>query len=271
MGRARPGRHASTARRCRPTSTTVTTSSRPSACRPGGSTIRGSSSSHPSSSPTTSTSQNGPFALAPFSQCGTRFDPLRARFIVDLAREALTEVTHDFSASTRTRTRTRTASHNRTSDGRTREPLPVLTDAVHSLLASWAVAYFASRGVRVYATQDGRRVVPPPLEPFSSRQGSSRPDVWSDEEEEYEEEAQEEEEEEARRNDMYLPRLERDRRRGERARERRRERRLRDMESVSRGGRGRAWEVCFECMTPTLWTPGARPRAYGEPALRLRR
>ena len=119
----------------------------------------------------------------------------------------------------------------------------------------------------MYAAQDGRRVIPPPLEPYSSRA-----DEYSDEEEEYlNGEDGDEEESTARRDDAYLPRMERDRRRAERARDRRRGRRERAMVSVSSLGRRMEWEVHFVCTTPTLWTPGARPRVYGDPVVTPRR
>ena len=194
----------------------------------------------------------------------------RAKFIDDLAKESLTQVTHNWGAQ------------NRRPLGR--GPKPVLSDSVHSLLASWTVAFFAPRGVRVYAAQDGRRVIPPPLDPGSTRRGLSRADEWSESSDsETLRGDSDEEERQARRDDMYLPRREREVRRSERSRMRRRDkRRMLDEEgrqgsSWAGGGRGRAgrrdgdWEVHFVCATPTLWTPGARPRTYGEPAVRLRR
>ena len=191
----------------------------------------------------------------------------RSRFIDDLARESLTGATHDFASRSR--------SHSRRSRSRSqstpRGPSPVLNDRVHSLLASWAVAFFAPRGIRVYAAQDGRRVIPTTLEPDShsnsrsNRHGHSRADEWSDEDSEWSES-----DTEARREDAYLPRREREVRSEERARERRRERRRRDLDSVQMAVRGE-WEVHFVMAEPTLWTPGARPRTYGEPTLRLRR
>lgn len=82
----------------------------------------------------------------------------------------------------------------------------------------------------------------------------------------------EEEELEARRQDMYLPKRERNVRKSERERERRRTR-SRKREAVKRlrkMGEGE-WEVHFVSATPTIWTPGARPRTYGEPVVRIRR
>ena len=208
---------------------------------------------------------------------------IRARFIDDLAREALSSAFHDWfsththsishSRSHRSRSLSRVRTSRQTPSARIPGPLPILTDSVHALLASWSVAYFAPRGIRIYAALDGRRVIPPPLELDASRHGSSRPDEWSDEGSEWSEEDEEEEEEDelmSRRQDMYLPRRERDMRRDERARERRRNRRRRDFENERTVGIRGDWEVHFVCATPTIWTPGARPRTYGEPVLRSR-
>lgn len=183
----------------------------------------------------------------------------RLRFIDDLARESLQGATHDW------------ASRNRGTLGR--GPAPVLSDSVHSLLASWAVAFFFPRGIRVYAAQDGRRVVPPPVEPLGrSARGTLRHDEWSSDGEGYTEDEYDEDETGARREEIYLPRRERELRRGERQRSRRRERRSREQEGLRRGRGGEAeWEVHFVYARPTLWTPGARPRTYGEPKVRLRR
>lgn len=196
---------------------------------------------------------------------------IRARFVEDLARESITEATHDW------------AKRNKGVLGR--GPRPVLTNSVHSLLLSWAVAFFAPRGIKVYAASDGKRVIPPPLDPGSSRRGFSAANEWSDSESDtLDGESTYEDESKARRDDMYLPRRERELRRDERARMRRRERRRR-REEMERGGmnsragwsgvggnlsRGE-WEVHFVCSTPTVWTPGARPRTYGEPVNRVRR
>jgi len=179
----------------------------------------------------------------------------------------MASVIHDGSTSLSTSSRTHRTFHSNPSH---RGPMPILTDRVHSLLASWAVAFFSPRGINVYAAQNGHRVIPPPLELYSPRRGSSRPDAWSDEEDVFSDLDEDgvEEEEEVRRGDAYLPRMERERRRGERERERRRERRVREMVSgrVTRGD----WEVHFVAAVPTLWTPGARPRTYGEPVVSLR-
>lgn len=166
-----------------------------------------------------------------------------------------------------------------------RGPKPILSDGVHSLLASWAVAFFQPRGIKVYAAKDGRRVIPAPLDPVASRRGFSRADEWSDDDDanggsyssdtldDEEEEDYIEEEASARRNDMYLPRRERALRRKERDRQRRREiRRKRERRSNKKNGDVHGdWEIHFICTTPTIWSPGARPRTYGEPAMRLRR
>ena len=195
----------------------------------------------------------------------------RAKFIEDLARESITEATHDWTA------------RNKGVLGR--GPRPVLTDAVHSLLLSWAVAFFAPRGVRVYAAADGKRIVPPPIDPGSTRRGLSAADEWSDDDSDtLDGESAYEDERSARRHDMYLPRREREIRRDERARLRRREQRRRREVMEREGVNSRAgwsgvganltkgdWEVHFVCVQPTIWTPGARPRTYGEPVVRHRR
>jgi len=202
--------------------------------------------------------------------CRARIDD-RARFIEDLSRESITQATHDWAA------------RNKGVLGK--GPRPVLTDSVHSLLLSWAVAFFAPRGIKIYAASGGKRIIPPPLDPGSSRRGFSAADEWSDSDSDtlagdssYEDESS------ARRNDMYLPRRERQIRRDERARLRRRERRGRRDEMERSGASDRAgwsgvegrqargeWEVHFVCAQPTLWQPGARPRTYGEPVVRRRR
>ena len=137
----------------------------------------------------------------------------------------------------------------------------------------------------MYAASDGKRILPPPLDPGSSRRGFSAADEWSDSDSDtlagdsmYEDESS------ARRNDMYLHRREREIRRDERARLRRRERRRRRDEMERSGASGRAgwsgvaanqtrgeWEVHFVCAAPTVWQPGARPRTYGEPVVRHKR
>ncbi|KAK1926418.1 hypothetical protein DB88DRAFT_164213 [Papiliotrema laurentii] len=194
-----------------------------------------------------------------------------AKFIEDLARESIQQATHDWS--------------KRNKGVLGKGPRPVLTDAVHSLLLSWAVAFFAPRGIRVYAAADGKRIIPPPLDPGSSRRGYSAANEWSDSESDtLDGDSTYEDESRARRDDMYLPRRERQIRRDERARMRRRERRRRREEMEREGGNSRAgwsgaggyqsggeWEVHFVCATPTVWTPGARPRTYGEPVVRVRR
>ncbi|ORX34395.1 hypothetical protein BD324DRAFT_583336 [Kockovaella imperatae] len=189
------------------------------------------------------------------------------KFVNDLAREALQNAPHNWARGGR----------NEGTLGR--GPAPVLSDAVHSLLASWAVAFFAPRGIRVYAAQDGKRVIPLPIDPSSTKRGYSRPDEWSDEDglsDEEDESDWAEEESRARRDDAYLPRREREVRRDERMRARRRDRRRRrDMEVESRRSSRRkdsgTWEVHFIAATPTIWVAGARPRTYGEPVVRLRR
>ena len=195
----------------------------------------------------------------------------REKFVNDLSREALQNAPHDFARGGRNaRAIDRERYHG---------PSPILSDSVHSLLASWAVAFFAPRGIRVYAAQDGKRVVPSPIDPSSTKRGYSRPDAYSDDDglsDTDESDTWLEEESQARRDDVYLPRREREVRRDERARARRRERRRRrDMEVEQRGMSRRRnsgeWEVHFIAATPTVWIPGARPRTYGEPVVRLRR
>jgi hypothetical protein len=188
--------------------------------------------------------------------CVHPVDESRLRFIDDLSREALTGATHDFTRKSNLG----------------RGPRPLLSDGVHSLLASWAVAFFAPRGIRVYAAQDGRRVVPPPIEPAGrSRRGYSRADEYSDDAESAtSDDDWWSEEEEARREEMYLPRREREIRSRERSRIRRRERRRRNYETLGKRSGGE-WEVHFVCASPTIWQKGARPRTYGEPVIRARR
>lgn len=176
---------------------------------------------------------------------------------------------------------------------------------MHSLLASWAVAFFLPRGIRVYAAQDGKRVIPPPIEPHGrSRRGYSRADEFSDTAESASESDDSEwwsEEEQRRREDMWLPRRERNIRSKERMRERRMQKRLREFEANKnkykrrgrgkgnghergmggsnasiaggggRGGRAPNWEIHFLPTQPTLWQPGMRPRMYGEPVVRVKR
>ena len=206
----------------------------------------------------------------------TVFDGMtRAKFIDDLAKESVTKATHNWQT------------RNRGVLGQ--GPQPVLSDIVHSLLLSWAVAFFAPRGIRVYAAADGKRIIPLPLDPGSSRRGLSAADEWSDSDSDTlmdDESEWEEEERQARRHDMYLPRREREVRKSERARQRRREVRKRRERDVREGNMSRSgwsgvgdvraakrgeWEVHFVAATPTIWTPGARPRTYGEPTARLRR
>ncbi|WVQ84010.1 hypothetical protein IAT38_006155 [Cryptococcus sp. DSM 104549] len=182
------------------------------------------------------------------------------KFIEDLSREALTGARHSFARQAR---------------GDHSGPDPVLSEGVHSLLASWAAAFFAPRGIRVYAAQDGRKVIPPPIEPPPNKRGFSYASEWSDEEssdDDFGYGSEDEEERVARKDDMYLPRREREIRRNERARIRRRERRRQMREAEVQGGEKRGgWEVHFVPATPTIWVPGARPRTYGEPVVRLRR
>lgn len=177
----------------------------------------------------------------------------RTKFIEDLSRESIAGAQHDWSR--------REAQ---------RGPKPVLSDGIHSLLASWAVAFFLPRGIRVYAAQNGRRVIPPPMD--HNRRGYSRADEYSsDDYSGSEDSSWSEEEEEARRQDMYLPRRERALRSQERERERRRDRRRRALKKRIRGTMDGDWEIHFVSSTPTVWQPGARPRTYGEPAVRARR
>ncbi len=178
------------------------------------------------------------------------------KFIEDLSREAISGATHDWTQ------------HKAPGDG----PAPVLSDGVHSLLASWAVAFFLPRGIRVYAAQDGLPIIPPPLD--HHRRGFSRADVYSSDDlsetdgaSESDESRWSKEEREARRRDVYLPRRERALRSQERERERRRERR-KHAQRRRTGKRGVEWEVHFVSCTPTIWQPGARPRTYGEPMRR---
>nr|XP_031861902.1 uncharacterized protein CI109_002731 [Kwoniella shandongensis]KAA5528974.1 hypothetical protein CI109_002731 [Kwoniella shandongensis] len=223
------------------------------------------------------------------------------KFITDLSRESL--------HSTRTSLIHRHLHHHRDSSSVLGDtgygPEPILSDAVHSLLASWAVAFFAPRGIRVYAAQDGKKVIPPPVEPMTTKRGFSHAEEWSDDESDYDDDddslyrshtrrrgrgggggrgsrpshgsiwsgyTSEEEERQARHSDLHLPRLEREYRASERDRIRRREKRRRYREAeVRRGERAGDWEIHFVCATPTIWTPGARPRTYGEPVIRLRR
>ncbi|WVQ97827.1 hypothetical protein IAU59_004942 [Kwoniella sp. CBS 9459] len=202
------------------------------------------------------------------------------KFIEDLSREALHGAQHALSRQVR--------------GGQGMGPDPILSESVHSLLASWAVAFFAPRGIKVYAAQDGRKVLPPPVEPLPTKRGFSHAEEWSDagsvedEADEYryahsswrneagfgfgDDSDAEEQERQARRMDMYLPRRERDFRKSERDRTRRRERRrrLRDAE-IKKSERRGDWEIHFVCATPTVWQQGARPRTYGEPVVRLKR
>lgn len=177
-------------------------------------------------------------------------------FIDGLSKEALTGAKHDWSR------RSRDASAHRGG------PQPQLSDAVHSLLSAWLVSYFAPRGIFIYAAKQGRRVPPPPLDRrmrhgvavsrASEYSSSSEDDHSSDDTV-------------RRRDDMYLPRRERDLRRRQRERERRRERRLLDRDRQEEDwGRRRSrdaegeWEVHFSYREPTVWQPGAKARAYGE-------
>ncbi|WVR04437.1 hypothetical protein IAU60_001440 [Kwoniella sp. DSM 27419] len=183
-----------------------------------------------------------------------------AKFIEDLCREALHGAQHLLTRQVR--------------GVAGLGPEPILSEAVHSLLASWAVAFFAPRGIKVYAAQDGHRVLPTPIEPLPTGRGLSHASEWSDAgSDDWDEYGiSDEEEMHARRHDMYLPRRERDIRKSERDRVRRRERRRRIREAeVRRGERRGDWEIHFVCATPTVWQPGARPRTYGEPALKLKR
>nr|ACZ81451.1 CND01640 [Kwoniella heveanensis] len=141
------------------------------------------------------------------------------KFIEDLSREALHGAQHALSRQVR--------------GGQGLGPDPILSEAVHSLLASWAVAFFAPRGIKVYAAQDGRKVLPPPVEPLPTKRGFSHAEEWSDDDRSVEDEEDEyryahsswrdgsgpgpgfgfgddsdaeNEERQARRMDMYLPR-----------------------------------------------------------------
>jgi hypothetical protein len=158
--------------------------------------------------------------------------------------------------------------------------MPTLTDGVHSLLASWAVAFFTPRGVRVYAAQDGRRVIPPPIETHNrALRGYSRPDEFSDDalsESDSDDSEWWDDEQEMRRHDMYLPRMERHHRSRQRMRERRMQRRLRGHEEMRKGKgsfgwNGGDWDIHFVPCQRTLWEPGMRPRVYGEPSVRVGR
>lgn len=180
----------------------------------------------------------------------------RARFIEDLAREAMQSARYT------------TRGVNERGFGR--GPSPVLSDRVHTLLASWAVAFFAPRGIKIYAAQDGRRVIPPPIEPANLRHQYSAASDYSTDTDSDADPDDFSDEFSAKRRDMYLPRQEREWRKKERARDRRRSKRARRKGEVMRDREG-DWEVHFVCMTPTLWQPGARPRTYGEPVMRLKR
>ncbi|ORY26862.1 hypothetical protein BCR39DRAFT_497755 [Naematelia encephala] len=184
------------------------------------------------------------------------------RFINDLSTEALQSARHDW------------ISRRPTIPGR--GPNPSLSDAVHALIASWAVAFFAPRGIKIYAASGGSRVIPRPVEPpLASKRGHDRADEWSDASSTLDDDDDEiRQEMEDRRADAHYPRVERIWRQNERERERRRARKRRGNERLLGGARPGAdgdWEVCFVHSTPTLWTPGARPRTYGEPVVRLRR
>ena len=197
----------------------------------------------------------------------------RGRFIDDLRREALAAL-HDPDDYTHRK-------QPKSAPGAPKGPMPILTDGVHSLLASWHVAFFAPRGIRLYAAQDGKRAIPPPIESHNrALRGYSRADEFSDDalsEDGSDEEEWWEDEEEVRRNDMYLPRMERHHRSRERMRERRMQRRLKKHEKMrlgkngSMGWKGGEWEVHFVPMSRTLWAPGMRPRTYGEPVVKLKR
>jgi hypothetical protein len=183
---------------------------------------------------------------------------VRERFIQDLCSEAVRSGHHDPRRGV-----------NAPQFGK--GPTPLLSDTVHTLLASWAVAFFNPRGIRIYAAQDGRKAIPPPIEPPSLRhQYAAASDYSSDTDSSEADPDEWVEEYERKRRDMYLPRLERELRQRERARERRRGKRSRRKGEVMREREG-DWEVHFTCMTPTIWQPGARPRTYGEPMMRLKR
>lgn len=186
---------------------------------------------------------------------------LRMKFIEDLSREALHGASHSLTRQAR---------------GEHTGPDPLLSEAVHSLLASWAVAFFAPRGIRVYAAQNGKKIIPPPIEPPHSKRGYSHASEWSDNESASDDDfgygSEDDEEREARKSDMYLPKREREIRRSERIRMRKWERRRRMRESELKNGEYRAaWEIHFVPATPTIWQRGARPRTYGEPVVRLKR
>ncbi|KIR29707.1 hypothetical protein I309_01192 [Cryptococcus deuterogattii LA55] len=183
------------------------------------------------------------------------------KFIEDLSREALHGASHSLTRQAR---------------GEHTGPDPLLSEAVHSLLASWAVAFFAPRGIRVYAAQNGKKIIPPPIEPPHSKRGYSHASEWSDNESASDDDfgygSEDDEEREARKSDMYLPKREREIRRSERIRMRKWERRRRMRESELKNGEYRgAWEIHFVPATPTIWQRGARPRTYGEPVVRLKR
>ncbi|KAL7424408.1 hypothetical protein Q5752_000090 [Cryptotrichosporon argae] len=190
-----------------------------------------------------------------------------SRFISDLSKEAITGAQHDFAA--------RSLSVSRGGSSGADGPRPVLSEAVHTLLASWAVAFFLPRGIRMHAAQNGQRVIPPSLD--HDRSGKSRAWDYSSDDDSSPGDASEldalsdDEEEQARRNDMYLPRRERAYRARERERERRRRRRRRFNEERLRKKGAGEWEVHFASATPTVWQPGLRPRTYGEPVIRARR
>ncbi|ODO03117.1 hypothetical protein I350_05962 [Cryptococcus amylolentus CBS 6273] len=182
------------------------------------------------------------------------------KFIEDLAREALSGARHSLMRQAR---------------GEHTGPDPLLSESVQSLLASWAVAFFAPRGIRVYAAKNGTKVVPPPIDPPGQR-GYTLPSEWSDDDLSSEDDfgygSEFEEETEARKADMHLPKREREVRKNERLRIRRRERRRTFRLSEVKGTEVRGgWEVHFIPATPTLWQPGMRPQVYGEPKARLRR
>lgn len=182
---------------------------------------------------------------------------IRARFIEDLCSEALRSAYH-------------TTNRGVNAPGFGRGPSPLLSDRVHTLLASWAVAFFNPRGIKLYAVQDGRKAIPPPIEPPSLRHQYAAASDYSTDSESEADPDDLFEEHENKRKDIYLPRLERDLRKRERARERRRSKRARRKGEVMRERDGE-WEVHFVCMNPTIWQPGARPRTYGEPVMRLKR
>jgi hypothetical protein len=176
-------------------------------------------------------------------------------FIDDLSKEALSGARHNWSRSSN-------------ADGHRGGPQPQLTDGVHSLLSAWLVSFFAPRGVYVYAAKEGRRVPPPPLD-RRMRHGvaqSRASDFSSSDDDDYSSDNTYK-----RRDDMYLPRRERDLRRRQREKERRRERRMRDRdreeEEWSRRRSSDAegdWEVHFSYREPTVWQQDAKARAYGE-------